>query len=139
MKAIMDIGNLESNEYLPKYLNTWDNLSQYTGKGRLRFKIDRSHLPAGTIVMISFQEKLGPDQQFLEFDTAILHVPVAVPQPPARGYLLFFSSIWSFGFDITFKYFLVNSLIESFFSYLTNFFLVILGLSAAEIFYDRKT
>ena len=51
----------------------------------------------------------------------------------------FFSSIWSFGFDITFKYFLVNSLIESFFSYLTNFFLVILGLSAAEIFYDRKT
>ena len=87
MKAIMDIGNLESNEYLPKYLNTWDNLSQYTGKGRLRFKIDRSHLPAGTIVMISFQEKLGPDQQFLEFDTAILHVPVAVPQPPARGYL----------------------------------------------------
>lgn len=54
----------------------------------------------------------------------------------------FLSSIWSFGFDISFKYFFVSSavssLVESFFSYLTSFFLVILGLSAAEIFYNRK-
>lgn len=49
----------------------------------------------------------------------------------------FLFSIWSLGLDITFKLFIVNNFLESLFSYFTNFLLVILGLSAAKIFYDR--
>ena len=49
----------------------------------------------------------------------------------------FYLSISSFGFDVTFKYFLINNLVESFFSYLTNLFLVILGVSIAEIIYEN--
>lgn len=83
----MDLGSLESNEYLPDSSDTWQELSQYLGSGHLRFKIDGSNLPPGTIISISFQEKLGPDQPFLEFETAVLSTPVTVPPPPARGHL----------------------------------------------------
>ena len=50
-----------------------------------------------------------------------------------------FSSLWSLGLNIIFKYFIINKLLESISSYLSNLFLVILGLSAAEIFYRRPS
>ena len=83
----MELASLDSNIYLPDSLNTWKTLSKQEEGGHLRFKIDKSNLPPGTIVSISFQERLGPDQPFLEFKTGILCVLVAIPPPPARGHL----------------------------------------------------
>lgn len=82
-----DLVCLDYNTYSPDSLNTWKTLSMQEEGGHFRFKIDKSNLPPGTIVSISFQERLGPDQPFLEFETAILSVPVEIIPPPGRGHL----------------------------------------------------
>ena len=82
----MDPSNITFNTYLPNSLNTWETLCKHTDEGNLEFKIDVSNLPAGAVMVISFQERLGWDQLFLEFDTVVISVPVSIPSPPARGH-----------------------------------------------------
>jgi hypothetical protein len=81
----MDRYNIASNIYLPRFLNSWETLVQCKDDGRFQFKLDKSHLPPGTVLGISFQERLHPDQPFFEFNAIYIMVPVSIPPPPAYG------------------------------------------------------
>ena len=99
----MALSIINSGTYLPNCIGTWTTLKVDNSEGLKQFKIDMTNLPPGTIMVLSFQTKLGPDQPFLEFDSSAISIPVTIPAGPSQGHQpvanFEFNSI-SFGFQV---------------------------------------
>lgn len=80
------LSTISSGTYFPNCINTWTTLIIDNSEGLKQFNIDNTNLPAGTIINISFQTKLGLDQPFREFKSAVICVPVDIPSAPSHGY-----------------------------------------------------
>lgn len=86
MRINNGLSTINSGTYLPNCINTWTTLIIDNSEGLKQFNIDNTNLPAGTIINISFQTKLGPDQPFREFKSAVICVPVDIPPAPSQGH-----------------------------------------------------